>query len=281
MRVHVETIVVDRGGTRSLGGDEADLVPGAVGVLKKEVTLVGRDAHRTREPIVIEVRLAPDAAVPDGKTCSLATRLVTRRAGDDKAPHAASAKRDPLDTREATLTLGDGETRMLEAYASPVTGGRVAFRFQCAPARAAHDDLPDFVTLDVQVEKSAEGEATEMLRNQRLVAALGREASTVISANATLPDGPDGGKRYRREQVEAILVPLVIAAGRLQLSVQLRGDFSTIAAEGPPSIAAFDRTESFLVPPGERRTFEVEVPAAGRDEGWTKVTLRVDVVARF
>ena len=30
VRVHVETIVIDRGGTRSLGADEADLVPGTV-----------------------------------------------------------------------------------------------------------------------------------------------------------------------------------------------------------------------------------------------------------
>ena len=58
-------------------------------------------------------------------------------------------------------------------------------------------------------------------------------------------------------------------------------DFSTIATEGPPSIAAFDRTENYLVQAGERRTFEIEVAPAGKDEGWTKVTLRVDVVARF
>jgi hypothetical protein len=290
VRVHVETIVVDRGGTRSLGGDEADLVPGSVGVLRKEITLVGRDDRRTREPIVVEVRLAPDATVPEGKTCALGARLTTRRSDAGKVPHpaagapkkgAAAATDDPLDTRETTLMLGDGDIRMMEAYASAITGGRVAFRFQCAPARAAHDGIPDFVTIDLEIEKSAEGEPAEMLRNQRLVAALGHEASTVISANTTLPDRADGAKRYRRERLEAILTPLVVAAGRLQLAVQVRGDLGTIAAEGPPSIAAFDRTENFLLQPGERRTFDVEVPAAGRDEGWTKVTLRVDVVARF
>ena len=292
VRVRVETIVVDRGGTRSLGFDEADLVPGAVGVLHKEITLVGRDQRRTREPIAVEVRLLPDQAVPEGKACSLGAQFVTRStdsgkpslpaAGDAKKRAGASAAApDPLDRREATLALDDAETRMIEAYASALTGGRVAFRFACAPARAPGDGIPDFVTIDLQIEKSAEGEAGEMLRNQRLVAALGREASTVVSANATLPDAADGAGRYRRERLEAILTPLVVAAGRLQLAVQVRGDFSTVAAEGPPSIAAFDRTENFLLPPGERRTFTIEVAAAGKDEGWTKVTLRVDVVARF
>ncbi|HUD72021.1 MAG TPA: hypothetical protein VMQ62_08670 [Dongiaceae bacterium] len=291
VRVRIETIVVDRGGTRSLGADEADLVPGAVGVLHKEITLVGRDERRTREPIVIDVRLLPDAAVPEGKTCALGAQMVTRRAaaggtpkpaaGAPKKKSAAASTSDPLDTRETSLALGDGDTRMIEAYASAMTGGRVAFRFQCAPARPEHDAIPDFVTLDLQVEKGAEGEAAEMLRNQRLVAALGREASTIISANATLPDGADGAKRYRRERLEAILTPLMVAAGRLQLAVQVRGDFSTIASEGPPSIATFDRTENYLVQAGERRTFEIEVTPAGKDEGWTKVTLRVDVVARF
>lgn len=290
VRVRVETIVVDRGGTRSLGTDDADLVPGAVGVLHKEITLVGRDQRRTREPIGVEVRLLPDAVVPEGKACSLGAQFVTRRTGrgepekpaaGDTKKGASAAAPDPLDRRAATVALDHAETRMIEAYASALTGGRVAFRFTCAPARAAGDGIPDFVTIDLQIEKSAEGEAGEMLRNQRLVAALGRAASTVVGANATLPDAADGARRYRRERLEAILTPLVVAAGRLQLEVQVRGDLSTIAAQGPPSIAAFDRTESFLLPPGERRTFTIEVAAAGKDEGWTKVTLRVDVVARF
>ncbi|HKQ97716.1 MAG TPA: hypothetical protein VJV75_07570, partial [Candidatus Polarisedimenticolia bacterium] len=280
--------VVDRGGTRTLGGDEADLVPGVVGVLRKEITLVGRDERRTKEPIVVEVRLMPDAAVPDGKTCALATRLTTRRAAGAKSQEKtgapkkpAAAKDDHLDLRETSLALGDAETRMIEAYASPVTGGRVAFRFECAPARPAHDAIPEFVTIDLQVEKSGEGESSEMLRNQRLVAALGREASTVVSANTTLPDGADGSKRYRRDRLEAILTPLVVTAGRLQLSVQVRGDATTMSSESAPSIAEFDRTESFLLAAGERRTFMIDVAAAGRDDGWTKITLRVDVVARF
>lgn len=291
MRVHVETIVVDRAGTRSLGADEADLVPGAVGVLRKEITLTGRDAKRTQEPIVVEVRLLPDAAVPEGKSCALGTTLTTRRAGDGKAAKPAdaggkgsagrAAKSDHLDERETTLVLGAEDVRMVEAYASPVTGGRVAFRFRCAPAVADAGGIPDFVTLDLYVEKSADGEATEMLRSQRLVAAMGREASTVITANATLADGADGAKRYRRERLEAVLTPLVIAAGRLQLSVELRGDLATVAADGTPAIAPFDRTESYLVAPNERRSFSIEVPATGPDQGWTKVTLRVDVVARF
>jgi len=179
------------------------------------------------------------------------------------------------------VALGAGEERIVEAYASSMTGGRIALRLRCEPARAEDDGVPDLVTLDLEVEKRAEDEPTELLRSQRLVAAIGHEASTVIVANQGLPDAPDGGRRYRRERVEALLSPLVVASGNLQIAMQVRGDITTVSADGTQALVPFDHSESYLVRSGERRSFEIVVPSGSPDAGWTRLTLAVELTARF
>ena len=279
VHVQVETVIVDRGGTQTIDTEEADLVPGAAGVLTKEITLTGRDRRRTREAIVIEARLTPEAVPPEGKVCALRLQAETRRQGS--GAQSAAARGAALDQRETVIALADGEERLIEVYASSMTGGRVALKLSCTPARAANDGMPDLVTLDLEVEKRADDEATELRRSQRLVAALGREVSTVVVANQGLPDEPDGGKRYRRERLEAVLSPVVLVAGRLQLEVRITGDITTVSSNGAQTLVPFERVESCLLGAGERRVFDVVVAAGAADAGWTRLTFLVEVIARF
>jgi hypothetical protein len=274
VHVRVQTVVIDRGGTTTKGEDEADLAPGATGVLRKEVTLVGRDRRRTKEPVIVEARLTPTASPPAGAACELRVALTTR-------PGGKTAKAATLDTRQALVPLAAGEERLVEAYASTVTGGRVALRVSCAQARAAAGEIPDLVTLDLSIERTADDEPAELLRSQRLVAALGREVSTVVVANRTLPDGPEEEKRYRRERIEAVLSPVITAAGSLQLDVRISGDVTTMSAENAPSFLPFERAETFVVIPGERRRIDIPMAAREPDEGWTRLTLVIEITARF
>jgi hypothetical protein len=279
VHVQVETVIVDHGGTHSGGADEADLVPGAAGVLTKEITLTGRDRRRTREPIVLETRLTPEAVPPEGKVCALRLQAETRRQA--REPRTAATRGALLDRRETVIALADGEERLIEVYASSMTGGRVALKLRCDQARAAADGIPDLVTLDLRIEKRADDEATELLRSQRLVAALGREVSTVIVANQGLPDEPGGGQRYRRERIEAVLSPVVLVAGRLQLEVRITGDITTVSSGGGQTLLPFERVETCLLGAGERRAFDIAVAAGAADAGWTRLTLAVEVIARF
>src|SRR5881397_2507064 len=77
VRVTVETIVVDRRGTWSLGTDVADLFSGGTGVLEKSATLIGRgDETGAREMVKMTARLMPTLA-PNGD-CSLRIETETR-----------------------------------------------------------------------------------------------------------------------------------------------------------------------------------------------------------
>jgi hypothetical protein len=301
VHVAIETFGIDRKGTWSAGADEADLLPSAPGVLEKTLTLSGRDARRTAETVMVRARFTSDPAPPDGAACSLAAEFETRResaaagaagktGGKDAGKHAGKgsgagtgtiAASGVIDTRTATVTLAAGEERLLEVYSSPLIEGRVAMRVSCAPSRAEARSIPDLVTIDLSVEKDAEGEPAEVLRNQRLVAALGREASAVVTANATLPDDADGGKRYRRERIEATLTPALIVSGKLQLEIQFAGEIATVSASGRSVSHPIDRKETFIVGPNETRSFVIDVASGGPDEGWAKLKLTVDVTARF
>jgi hypothetical protein len=279
VHVLIETVVVDRGGTRTVGTDEADLLPGAAGVLRKEITLTGRDRRRTPEAVVLEARLTPEAAPAGGGPCALRLEAETRRQAT--GPRPAAGRDAVLDHREMLVALGDGEERIVEAYASSMTGGRIALRLRCGQARADDDGIPDLVTLDLDVEKRADDEPTELLRSQRLVAAIGREVSTVIVANQGLPDAADGGRRYRRERLEATLSPVALADGRIQVDVRFSGDITTMRADGSQSLVPFEHSESCLLRSGERRAFNIVVASGAADSGWTRITLAVEVIARF
>ena len=61
----------------------------------------------------------------------------------------------------------------------------------------------------------------------------------------------------------------------------VRGDVTTVSSDRGPSIMPFERIESFLVSPGERRGFDVVVTSGGPEDGWSRVTFLVEVTARF
>lgn len=274
VHVTIETFAIDRKGTWSVGSDEADLFPGTPGVLEKSVTLVGKDKNRTQDKVIIKVRLTPDAGPGQEAACVLHAVFETRRG-------AGRPDDTPIDRRDAVVTLAAGEERLVDVYASPLIAARVAMRVRCAASRPEAKSQPDMVSLDVSVQKDAEGEPPEILRSQRLVATLGHEAGTVVTANATLTDAEDGSKRYRREQIEAALTPLLIVAGKLQIDVRVTGEIATVGAGGKMASYPIDHSETFIVAPSEPRSFKVEITARGADEGWKQVTLTIGVIARF
>ena len=274
VHVTIETFAIDRKGTWSAGSDEADLFPGTPGVLEKSVTLVGKDKNRTQDKVTIKARLTPEAGPRQEAGCVLRAVFETRRG-------AGRPDDTPIDRREAVVTLAAGEERLVDVYASPLIAGRVAMRVSCSPSRSEAKSQPDMVTLDVSVQKDAEGEPAEILRSQRLVASLGHEAGTVVTANATLPDAEDGSKRYRRAQIDAALTPLLIVAGKLQIDVHVTGEIATFGTGGKMVSYPIDHSETFIVAPSEPRSFKVEITARGPDEGWKQVTLTIGVIARF
>jgi hypothetical protein len=275
--VHVvlDTIVVDRHGTWTAGSDEADLIPGATGVLKKTVTLTGKDAGRTRESIGLEARLTP--AVPDsgGPDCVLAVGIVVRK--DDKRQSGSP----PIDRSVETVSLHAGQEQLIDAYVSPSTGGRVALRVRCEAARPPEDAALAMVTFEVSVERRAEGEQPEVVGDTRLVAAIGREAGTTVADHVTLPDGEGGAPRFRDEDLQISLAPGLVVAGRLQVAMTLTGRVSTIGREGETAIHPVEHQETWLLSPRESRTYEVVLPGDASAEGWSDLHYRIDVRARF
>ncbi|HET8948702.1 MAG TPA: hypothetical protein VFQ07_17110, partial [Candidatus Polarisedimenticolia bacterium] len=117
VRVLVDTVVIDRRGTWSAGSDEADLIPGAPGVLKKSIELQAKDARRTREAIAIEARLVPQVPEPGGPACLLALSVETRAAS--AAPASDHGRGRSLGSVASSLALRAGEERLVDAYISP------------------------------------------------------------------------------------------------------------------------------------------------------------------
>jgi hypothetical protein len=269
VHVALDTIVIDRLGTRTAGSDEADLVPGATGVLKKAVTLTGKDAARTREAVAVEVRITPSVPDPGGPDCVLAIGVAVR-----KGQQNAGSKVD-------TVSLRAGQERLIDAYVSASTGGRVALRVRCEPAKPPEDGALAMVSFDVSVERRAEGEQPEVVGDTRLVAAIGREAGTTVADHVTLPDGESGAPRFRDEDLEISLVPGLLVAGRLQVTMTLTGRVSTMGREGEAAIHPVEHQETWLLAPRESRTYEVILPGNASAEGWSDLHYRIDIRARF
>jgi hypothetical protein len=133
VRVLVDTVVIDRRGTWSAGSDQADLIPGAPGVLKKSIELQAKDARRTKEAIELEARLVPQVQEPGGPACLLTVSVETRAAS--AAPASVHGRGRSLGSVSSSLALKAGEERLVDAYISPKTGGKVALRVRCDTAR--------------------------------------------------------------------------------------------------------------------------------------------------
>jgi hypothetical protein len=277
VRVVVETVVIDRRGTWSAGSDQADLIPGASGVLKKSVDLTAKDARRTRESIEIEARLglqAPGA----GQACVLQLAVETRPAA--AAPAASRPRGRPVGSISASLALAPGEERFVDAYVSAKTGGKVALRVRCDTARHEDDGAGDLVGIDLEVERRVDGESASVIGDQQLTALLGREVAVTVGDHVTLPPADGEEPRFRRERLDLTLAPVVVVAGKLQIEVAVKGEVATVGSEGTPVAHPIEKREVFLVTPLEARTLEIVVPGSAA-EGWKDLHYLIQVRTRF
>jgi len=276
VRVTIETIAVDRRGTWSVGTDIADIFSGSTGVLKKSATLISRDGTGAREMVELTARITP-TLVPAGG-CAL--RIETEARSVVTGAKVGSRPRQP-DRAHAAIDLKPDEERLVEAYSSAATQGRLALRLSCgSPAGPSESDVR-FVDFVLAVARGEGDREPQPMKSNQLRATLGREASNLFSFNVTLDADATGAKRYRREELEVLLTPALESGGRLQIGITVRGELATVSAEGAPVIHPFDRQDTLVLAPGETRTLDIDVRSSGADEGWARVRYRLGVTGAF
>ncbi len=281
VRVTVETIAVDRRGTWSLGTDVADLLSGGSGVLKKSATLISRgESSETREMVEMTVHLR--AIVKPGGGCSLdlgtETRCVVAGARTGGKP------RQPDRTR-ATIVLKPEQERLVEAYTSTATQGRLALKVRCdapppASGAVSESDL-QFVDFILSVARADGEKDPRPMKSDQLHAIVGREASTLFSFNVPLEPDASGAKRYRREKLEVALTPLLVSGGRVQIALQVLGEMATVGADGPPATHPIEHADTLVIAPGEKREIDIDIRSSGAAEGWERVRYRLALVGSF
>lgn len=274
VRIWLETVVVDRQGTRIAGSDIADIFPDSTGILKKAVTLQGRLDPRRRETVDLTARIAP-SLLPDGG-CSLRLETEVRSALSGGRKGSRPSR---LETRTVSLDLRPDEDRLVEIYTSGHTNGRLAVKVRCGAAAGADPVRPaerPFVEFVVSVARG-EGDGEPLpLKSDALRALLGREASTLFSFNVPLAEHEEGGKRYRRETMEVALSPVLVSADRVQVELRIGGELATVSATAATVAHPIERRQTLVLAPGEPHGVDVEV-AAGADEGWTRVRYRLAI----
>jgi len=278
VRVAIETIAVDRRGTWSVGHDEADIFPGSSGTLSKSATLFGRQRESAREMVQLSVRIAPVLRAEGA--CALRIDIETRSvtAGAGAPPRPASR----VDRRSADLVLKPEEERLVEAYESSVTRGRLALKLRCAVAPpAVVEASPRFVDFLLSIARAEEEKRLRPLKDNGLRATLGRVASNLFSFNVPLEPREGGGKRYRKEEIEVILNPVLVSGGQLQVELRVRGELATISATEATISHPIDRRETLVVAPGEPHRLEIDVASSESQEGWSRVRYQLEVVSRF
>jgi len=276
VRVTIETIAVDRRGTWSVGTDIADIFSGGTGVLKKSATLISRDGAGTREMVDLTARITPTAAPTGGCSLRLETEARTVVAG----AKSGSRPRRPDATR-AAINLNPDEERLVEAFTSSVTQGRLAFKVKCgSPASPSESDVR-FVDFVLSVARGEGDKDPQPMKSNQLRAGLGREASNLFSFNVTLDPDATGDKRYRKEELEVTLTPTLESGGRLQVDVAVRGELATVSAGAPPITHPFDHQDTLILSPGETHSLDIDVHSSGADEGWSRVRYRLGVTGAF
>jgi hypothetical protein len=276
VRVTIETVVVDRRGTQSVGTDVADIFSGSSGVLKKTATLLSRGGGEAREMVEMTARLSPTLA-PDGG-CALRIETETRSV---LAGAKAGARPRPPDRVRAAVVLKPYEEKLVEAYSSGVTQGKIAFRVRCGAAESDPGSETQFVDFVLDVSRGDGDKDPKPLKSNRLRALIGHEASNHFSFNVTLDPDSAGTKRYRKEDVEVSLTPVLISGGRLQVDVALQGELSTVSAGDPPSSHPISHRDTLVLSPGQARSLDIDVHSSGDAEGWQRVRYRLGFTASF
>jgi len=281
VRVSVETIAIDRRGTWSVGTDIADLFAGGTGVLEKSATLMSRGAQPgVREMVQMTTRLTP-TLTPDGG-CSLRIETESKSVVSGAA---AGAKPPRPDRTRVTIALGPDQERLVTAYSSAVTQGRLSLRVRCeAPPSASGGpseiDLR-FVDFVLSVARAEGDKDPEPMKSDMLRAAVGREASDLFSFNVPLDPDAAGSKRYRREKLELTLTPTLMSGGRVQILIAVKGELATVSAAAATISHPIDHEESVIVATGEKSEIDIEVRSSGPEEGWGRVRYRLSVAATF
>lgn len=276
VRVTIETIAVDRRGTLSLGTDVADIFSGSSGVLKKSATLISRTGSEAREMVEMTARFSPTLSPAGG--CAL--RLETEARSVVAGAKAGSRPRPP-DRVRAAFVLKPDEEKLVEAYSSTVTQGRLAFRVRCDTPAASSEPDARFVDFVLTVSRGEGDRDPRPMKSNRLRATLGREAGNLFSFNVTLEPDETGAKRYRKEEMEVSLTPVLISGGRLQVEIAVRGDLATVSAGASPVAHPFDHRDTMVLSPGETSSLDIDVRSSGPEEGWSRVRYRLGVVAAF
>lgn len=277
VRVQIETIVVDRSGTSSVAEDEADLFPGQGGVLRKSITLKGREGSEYPEE---QVELTTRVSLGNGErsTCPIMISIVATGAPlGGPAPTPSDAERKAL-----SLTLAAGETQMTPAYVSPWTRSRITLRITCGEAQpAAVPAVPSSVVFDIALERGEAEALPRLLRSDRLGTTLGGEAGSLFSTNTPLPDSADGERRYRRERLEVRVAPHILSGGRLQVEVRLVGEVATVSASGTDGRHPIEVEKTLVLAAGESGDIGVTIPASEVESGWTSIQYILRVTGRF
>jgi hypothetical protein len=281
VRVTVETVAVDRRGTWSLGTDVADLLPGGTGVLKKSATLISRgESSEAREMVEMTVHLRATVK-PDGG-CALDIGTETRGV----VTGAKSGGKSPQpDRTRATIALKPEQERLLDAYTSTATQGRLALKVRCDSPPAATGAVSEsdlrFVDFLLSVARADGEKDPRPMKSDQLHAIVGREASSLFSFNVPLDPDASGANRYRREKLEVALTPLLVSGGRAQVALRVLGEMATVGADGPPIAHPIEHTDTLVIAPGEKREIDIDVRSSGGDEGWKRVRYRLALVGSF
>jgi hypothetical protein len=280
VRVTVETLAVDRRGTWSLGSDVADLLSGGSGVLKKSATLISRsEASDAREMVEMTVHLS--AIVKPGGGCTLDIGTETR--GVVAGARTGGRPRQP-DRTHATIVLKPEQERLVEAYASTATQGRLALKVHCDAPPAATGAVSEsdlrFVDFTLSVARADGEKDPRPMKSDQLHAIVGREASSLFSFNVPLEPDATGAKRYRREKLEVALKPLLVSGGRAQIALRVLGEMATVGADGPPVTHPIEHADTLVILPGEKREIDIDVRSSG-EEGWERVRYRLALVGAF
>ena len=276
VRITIETIAVDRRGTQSLGTDIADVFSGSSGVLKKSATLISRTGGEAREMVELTARLSPTLS-PEGG-CALHIETETRSV---MAGAKAGARPRPPDRVRAAVVLKPYEEKLVEAYSSTVTQGRLAFRLRCGTPDANQGPESQFADFVLSVSRGEGDKEPKPMKSNRLRALRGHEAGNHFSFNVTLDPDASGARRYRKEEVDVSLTPVLISGGRVQVEVALHGELATVSADAPPSAHPFSHTDTLVLSPGLSQSLDIDVHSSGDAEGWRRVRYRLGVTADF
>ncbi len=278
LRIAIEIIAVDGDGTRTLGENVADLFRGSTGVLEESVTLTGREGAVAPSE---EVRLTTRLTLRDetGPFCPL---LLRTEAFGSPAGNAAPGLRSDPDKRTARLDLEPGEPRIIQAYSSPFTRGRLALRVRCETAvpSGLQSDAHIF-NFDVSLDRAEDDGPPRTLRTDRLTTTIGREASSLFSTNVPLPDDAEGEQRYRRERLEVRLAPQIFSGGKVQVTVLISGEIATISSSSAIERYELAASETVVLASRESGTIEVTARASDDAQGWRMVRYVIRVTGHF